>query len=597
MLKDRIYIDAEVYKDYFLLSAMQHNTGKIVNFEMYDGKPLETRKLLSLMANRQTVSFNGLNYDLLIIVAACSGYDNQALKNLSDRIIKSNKPSWLISREQNLNVPTQWDHVDLIEVAPGRSSLKIYGGRLNAKKLQDLPIEPDASITPDLRELMRKYCVNDLETTKLLCDELEGAIVLREQMGEQYGMDLRSKSDAQIAETIIKSELKTITGRDYRKPNIPDDFGFYYRDPKVVEFQSEQLKEVYSRILETRFGVGGNGSVVMPAWLRENRIVIDGAEYQMGIGGLHSCEKSQYIAANDDELLFELDVASYYPNIIMQQQLAPDTLGRPFLDLYQSLIDRRIKAKREKDKVTDATLKISINGSFGKLGSKYSFLYAPELLIQTTITGQLCLLMIIERMTAAGIKVVSANTDGVVLLCPKHLEKTMQETAFDWMLDTSYTLERTDYKALASRDVNNYVAVKLDGSTKGKGVFASTGLSKNPDCPIVFKAVSEFIANGVCIEQTIKGCDDITQFLSVRRVNGGAVWRDEPLGRAVRFYYSTDVASDECIHYATNSNRVPKSAGAKPLMNLPDTLPSDIDYHVYIVDAEKLLCEVGYVGA
>lgn len=597
MLKDRIYIDAEVYKDYFLLSAMQHNTGKIVNFEMYDGKPLETRKLLSLMANRQTVSFNGLNYDLLIIVAACSGYDNQALKNLSDRIIKSNKPSWLISREQNLNVPTQWDHVDLIEVAPGRSSLKIYGGRLNAKKLQDLPIEPDASITPDLRELMRKYCVNDLETTKLLCDELEGAIVLREQMGEQYGMDLRSKSDAQIAETIIKSELKTITGRDYRKPNIPDDFGFYYRDPKVVEFQSEQLKEVYSRILETRFGVGGNGSVVMPAWLRENRIVIDDAEYQMGIGGLHSCEKSQYIAANDDELLFELDVASYYPNIIMQQQLAPDTLGRPFLDLYQSLIDRRIKAKREKDKVTDATLKISINGSFGKLGSKYSFLYAPELLIQTTITGQLCLLMIIERMTAAGIKVVSANTDGVVLLCPKHLEKTMQETAFDWMLDTSYTLERTDYKALASRDVNNYVAVKLDGSTKGKGVFASTGLSKNPDCPIVFKAVSEFIANGVCIEQTIKGCDDITQFLSVRRVNGGAVWRDEPLGRAVRFYYSTDVASDECIHYATNSNRVPKSAGAKPLMNLPDTLPSDIDYHVYIVDAEKLLCEVGYVGA
>ena len=205
MLKDRIYIDAEVYKDYFLLSAMQHNTGKIVNFEMYDGKPLETRKLLRLMANRQTVSFNGWNYDLLISVAACSGYDNQALKNLSDRIIKSNKPSWLISREQNLNVPTQWDHVDLIEVAPGRSSLKIYGGRLNAKKLQDLPIEPDASITPDLRELMRKYCVNDLETTKLLCDELEGAIVLREQMGEQYGMDLRSKSDAHIAETIINS--------------------------------------------------------------------------------------------------------------------------------------------------------------------------------------------------------------------------------------------------------------------------------------------------------------------------------------------------------------------------------------------------------
>jgi len=29
-------------------------------------------------------------------------------------------------------------------------------------------------------------------------------------MSEQYGMDLRSKSDAQIAETVIKSELHKI---------------------------------------------------------------------------------------------------------------------------------------------------------------------------------------------------------------------------------------------------------------------------------------------------------------------------------------------------------------------------------------------------
>lgn len=64
------------------------------------------------------------------------------------------------------------------------------------------------------------------------------------------------------------------------------------------------------------------------------------------------------------------------------------------------------------------TFKIVLNGTFGKLGSKYSFLYSPNLMIQVTITGQLALLMLIEALEAAGISVVSANTDGIVSRCP-----------------------------------------------------------------------------------------------------------------------------------------------------------------------------------
>jgi hypothetical protein len=523
--------------------------------------------------------------------------------------------------------------------------------------MQDLPITPDALITPEQRELMRSYCVNDLDTTQMLYQALEKQVALRTKMSEQYGMDLRSKSDAQIAETVIKSELAKIAGYEFRGKNIikkpivvepvfsaandaakqyaaagysyadahmkaADDFNvcpselgsiraklkthrnkkeafdenskFKYLDPKIVSFNCEQLNGVFARILKTRFELGANGAVKMPDWLKATKIKLGQSEYQMGIGGLHSCEKSQYIAADDETLLFELDVASYYPNIILQQRLAPKSLGEPFLKVYQSIVERRMAAKKKGDKVTADTLKIAVNGSFGKLGSKYSALYAPDLLIQTTITGQLALLMLIERMESIGVSVRSANTDGIVCQCPKRLESEMQQVAFEWMLDTSYELERTDYKAVASRDVNSYVAVKLDGGTKGKGCFASSGLAKNPDLPIVYTAVAKRIADGTPVEHTIKRCSDITQFVTVRRVTGGAVWREQALGKAIRFYYSRETASDECIHYAKNSNRVPKSAGAKPLMGLPDTFPSDVNYNAYIVEAEKLLCEVGY---
>jgi hypothetical protein len=189
---------------------------------------------------------------------------------------------------------------------------------------------------------------------------------------------------------------------------------------------------------------------------------------------------------------------------------------------------------------------------------------------------------------------MSANTDGIVCNAPTSMLDKMHSIAFDWELDTGYVLEQTDYNAVASRDVNNYIAVKTDGKIKGKGVFANTGLAKNPDCHIVKKAVAYKIARNIPIYQTVMDCEDITEFVTVRKVTGGAVWEGGYLGKAVRYYYSTEVNPDTCIHYAKNSNRVPNSGGAKPLMDLPKTFPKDVNYVVYIKAANKLLKEVGY---
>lgn len=596
MKSDRIYLDVECYIDYFLVSFLRESTGNILDIEYHADKPLDKKKLAAIMGKNQTISFNGNGYDLYMIFAALKGFSNAALKKLSDKIIKSNQASWRIAKDFDIHIPARWDHIDIMDVAPGMVSLKIYGGRLGAPKLQDLPIKPDDSITPDLREPMRLYCHNDLRTTQMLCNKLVKQIELRESMSEQYGVDLRSKSDAQIAETVIKSELEKMTGKTYRRFEAPDNYDFRYKDSGIIEFKTEKLKSIFKSILAHKFELSGNGSVKMPDFLKKEPIEFDGARYQMGIGGLHSCEKQQYVKPSSNQLLFDIDVASYYPNIILQQRMAPKSMGAPFLKVYQSIVDRRIKAKKAGDKVVADTLKIVVNGSFGKLGSKWSTLYAPELLIQTTITGQLALLMLIEALAEKGVKTVSANTDGVVVLCDKDQEQTVEEIVFDWELTTSYTLERTDYSAIASRDVNNYLAVKPDGSTKGKGVFASPGLSKNPDALIVYNAVANYVANGTPIVRTVVECRDIKQFVKVRQVKGGAIWRDEELGKATRFYYSADIPESECLRYVLNGNKVPMSDGARPLMDLPDEFPNDVDYHRYIQSANQLLKDIGYVN-
>lgn len=591
-MRKRYIIDCEVYSNYFLMSAMDIDNGDVVYFEKSDYHRLDVVGLSDFLSDNLTVSFNGLNYDLPIIARAIKGATNGQIKTLSDKIVTSNEPSWKICKEAGIVVPKTWDHIDLFEVAPGRSGLKIYGGRLHQQRLQDLPVEVGATLTEGQMSIVKDYCVNDLLTTKSLLSALRNEVNLRIDIGKQYKMDVRSKSDAQIAEAIILHELTRITGKSYGRPDNVQA-SFRYKDPGFISFESEGLSGIFKKILNTDFLLGANGAVLLPDWLEEP-ILIDGSKYQMGIGGLHSMEKTQYISREDGMLLEDYDVASYYPSIILQQRLFPEAIGDEFVDIYQDIVTRRLRAKAEGNKTVADTFKIVLNASFGKFGSKYSKFYSPDLFIQTTITGQLALMMLIERLTGAGIKTVSANTDGIVLYYPVSMARDVEVITFDWSLDTSYALEKTPYKVIASRDVNSYLAVKLDGSIKGKGCFAKPSLSKNPDMLIVYRAVMERVSNGTPVDITILSSEDIREFVCVRRVQGGAVWRGETLGKVVRFYYSSSVDKAEAITYSTNGNRVPKSNGSKPVMNLPATLPDDIDYDVYIVAANKLLKEIGF---
>ena len=592
-----LILDVECYRNFFLICFLDLERNKVASFEMYDGKDLAVPRVSKLMKDHTTISFNGNGYDLIMIEAALQNRNCSELKDLSDEIIKSNLPSWKVAANADVRVPRTWDHIDIIDVIPGQASLKVYAGRIGYKKLQDLPIEPDAMIAPDQREVLKKYCINDLRVTEALYRKVEKQIALRSDMGAEYGVDLRSKSDAQIAETVLKNKIEEASGKTPRPPKIADDATYRYLDPKIIAFEDADLEYSFKAILKHDFELAANGSIKLPDWLKDTKIKIGGAEYQMGIGGLHSCEKSQSVVAGDTHILADFDVASYYPSIILQQKIAPDSMGTTFSDVYKSIVETRIAAKRAGDKVTADTLKIVVNGSFGKLGSKYSALYAPNLLIQTTITGQLALLMLIERVEAIGAKVVSANTDGIVVFAPKTLEDDIEQVMFDWELDTSYELERSDYRALHSRDVNNYLAVKPDGSVKRKGAFAQGGLMKNPQFEIVSDAVSAHLGGTADYKDEIRGCRDLNKFVMLRKVTGGAVWRDEPLGKAVRFYYSTDVGPDETINYAKNSNKVPQSDGGKPCLDLPDSFPDDVDFERYVGMAQMVFKQLGVIYA
>jgi hypothetical protein len=551
-----------------------------------------------------------------------------------------------------------------MEVAPGvRISLKTYMGAVHSLKMQDLPFDPDQVFTPFDRVETAVYCENDLQGTIDLYRKIEDRIKLRESLNEQYRpfdakFDARSKSDAQIAEAVFKAKILPLVV----KPRwIPHGYQFYYRAPAFIKFRSPELQAILRIVQENPFTVQdreqwlkmkvfnrpewiedeeyedsqGNKvktGIVIPQAIKDIRYRRGVSTYKFGMGGLHSQEKAvNWHSVPGKYDIEDDDVESYYPSLILMMGMFPEAIGLQFLMIYREIYDARVHAKHQAaacKKAGDVEgakhwktiadgLKIVLNGTFGKLGSKWSVLFSPEQMIQVTLTGQLALLMAIERLEDASISVVSANTDGLVTRVPDGLQWMKNAIIKQWEKDTGLKTERTNYAAIYMQSVNSYVAFKTDGEVKTKGFFAEPGVSNTTKVParaICADAAIAYLKDGTPITRTVRACQDVRRFVTVRNVKGGAVkygwspvqmlmrgtdleaFEQEPaareyLGKVVRYVYAK--GEEFPINYKDTGAKVANSDGARPMMTLLDHVPDWIDYAKYENEAIEMLKDLG----
>lgn len=644
--------DFETYPNWVAVGFREVGpAGRVVHFEDSDDHyEMNTNKLAYMVTNFCIVGFYSNNFDKFLLAGAIMGMRKEELKEMADDIINNGKEArkglakrmnaFDIERKYGLQMPPM-NHIDLIDVCPlsgekgdgQRASLKTYAARLHFPVIQDLPFDPTMPLTAEERQIGRMYLGNDLGMTECLLQNLAEQLKLRMDMSEQYGVDLRSKSDAQIAEAVICKELEKVLGYYPERPRLPDDYTFQYKMPGYIQFQTPLLQNVKRLVEEAHFGLDKGGSPQLPESLNI-LIPIGESVYKLGIGGLHSTEKNQASFKGKKRKQKDIDVESFYPKIIRNQRLYPAHIGPDFLIVYGDIVDRRVTAKRAKNKVIADSLKIVINGSFGKFGSKWSAFYSPDLMVQTTISGQLSLLMLIEMFVVNGISVISANTDGIVVVYEDWQEELANNIQSAWEAHCDFKLEATQYLALLSRDVNNYMAVKakydedtkeyldIPDGVKVKGTYGNPWddkdsqifrFHKNPETTICTIAAQAYITHGTPISKTVRECRDITKFVAVRGVGGGGgVWLangsktpetggmvpamlpqdGEFLGKVVRWYYARGMLST--INYKGSGNKVAKSDGAVPIMDYSVGFPTDIDYDWYIKEAKDMLFDIGY---
>ena len=579
--------DTETLPNRTLFCAQNVETGEWFDLWRHeDDAPARLMQFLQ-QPDATFIGFNSKSFDNIVVAAFCQGRTEIEIKRIADDIITNRLAPWVAMRKFGLR-EVVIDDVDLIEVAPSFVGLKAYGARMHMPRLQDMPIAHDAVISAEQEPTLLEYCHNDVETTAELLNQLEKELLLRVEMSRRYGADMRSKSDSQMAEQAYITSM----GLKRRDNEVP--VTVTYTPPTFLKFMDAELQALLNRVGEHTFNMNPlTGHVRLPDFLGLRTVKFGTGEYQLGVGGIHSVHDKQVCYISGDEVICDIDAASFYPSIILECGFVPASLGADFVREYRKIYERRLEAKRAGDKVTDATLKISLNGTFGKLASKYSVLYSPDLMLAVTLTGQFTLLMLIEWLEHAGATTLSANTDGIAIRYSRQSEETIQKVVSRFSEVSRFAFEFTPYRVLAMKDVNNYIAVKPDRSLKVKGIYAPLSLKKNPTAQVCSDAVGQWLAYGVPFEETIKNapfCD----FISARNVTGGGEQMGDYLGKVVRWYQSND-PSLEPIRYVKNGNKVPKTEGARACMTMLDREkhPADIDYVWYRKEAISIAVAVG----
>lgn len=565
-----VYVyDIEVFQNIFHCSVKNTETNDIYKFEISERKN-QLRELVKFFKQVDKYITWGdyyttnINIPTNIIFCGYNNlhYDNPIINYIieyEDKLMQYNIPTICssifnlsktitASSEDNIDAWKHWkyqiwfntfDILTMLYSNKLRVGLKEIQVTMQYPNVQEFVCDWTKPLPLEDFDSMIDYNINDIESTSELLNRCKKDVDLRITIEDEYGVRVLSKDSVNIGMKILTQKYLEKTGltwwdiKDLRSPMsvIP------LKDVILpfIKYDSPILQRVLDDMKNQIVSPGRKGY--------ENKFVFNNLRYSVGVGGIHSVNSPEIIIPRDDEMLIDIDVASLYPSMLIEYEFYPKHLGKEFLEVYKQIKDERIEAKHNGDKVKNETLKLALNGLSGNLQNEHNFCYSPFAVMQIRINGQLLLLMLAEKLTQIGCRIVQANTDGLFVLLKKDVYSKVNSICREWEQLTKLTLEEDRFKAMYQYAINDYFAITEDNKVKEKGMFiTAVKLGKGLTPKIIPKAIISFFKDGIPVEDTIKNCTDIRDFLMSEKT--GKQWHVEYMNeeqqRTNRFYASTN---------------------------------------------------------
>lgn len=648
----KVYVyDIEVFQNIFHCSVKNTETGEIYKFEISERRN-QLRELVKFFKQVDSYikwgdfyttdleiksevifcGYNNLHYDNPIVNYIIEYEDKlmsynvaticSSIFNLSRTITASTEDD--IEAWKHWKYQIWFDTFDLLTMLYSnklRVGLKEIQVTMQYPNVQEFVCDWSKPLPLEDFDNMIDYNINDIESTSELLNRCKKDIDLRIAIEDEYGVRVLSKDGVNIGMKILTQKYLEKTGLtwwDIEGLRSPMDY-IPLKDVILpfIKYDSPILQGVLDDMKSQIVSPGRKGY--------ENNFIFNGLRYTVGVGGIHSKNDPEIIIPKEDEMLIDIDVASLYPSMLIEYKFYPKHLGPEFLEVYSQIKDERIEAKHNGDKVKNETLKLALNGLSGNLQNQHNFCYSPFAVMQIRINGQLLLLMLAEKLTQIGCRIVQANTDGLFVLLKKSIYEQANKICREWEQLTKLTLEEERFEAMYQYAINDYIAVKEGYKEtknpdliKTKGMFITKVLlGKGLSAKIIPEAIIKYFVDGIPVEDTIKGCTDIRKFLMSEKTgkqwhveymnqeqqrtnrfyastNGGYLWKWKYTGHTegeVVEYYSPYVGKQSYIAKEKTYQNMLTASGVTLLNKFDDKPIEDrkINYRYYIYEAYKII--------
>ena len=522
-IKEKIIYDIEVYPNFFCFNAKALNKDLWYRFRLDENSSLDSllgfKKFLETKA--VWIAFNQIHYDDVVISFVMKNYKKykqvglflEDVYKFSNDIIKTEDNYEIIKPYKYNNEILNGLNIDLflywskgLRISK-KISLKSLGVGLNHHKLQELPYKAGTYLTPEQQKEVFDYCDNDVLVTEKLYNNLydtsntkTGSVKLRDDVYRQTGLKCYSWDTPKIASETLALAYSDKTGIDVKEVR---KFRFNkYTDLKIgslfedleISFETKTLKTVWNNIQNSVNSVKEEFVFIC----NNTRLKLS-----VGNGGIHSVNNNERYFTDHKFDLYTSDVASLYPtNIINAKTIRFEEV----LEEYVKTKKERLIAKAEKNKAVDKFKKLILNSTSGLLDSQHSWLYYPEGAMKLRLLGQIQLLILIEKASLAGYQVVSANTDGIEVLIPKNKFEHYLSVVKQVQDKFDIEFEHEQYRSIHYSNVNNYIAVMMDGSTKKKGstFLTKPELGDSNDFLVIPKALEAYFVDRTPVEDFVR---------------------------------------------------------------------------------------------
>jgi hypothetical protein len=531
-----VLLDAEVYRDWWLVGLYFYDRNEYRRI-VCDRAKLATTLDAIARGGLTLVTYNGTGYDVPILRAILGGRDPYLISQQIVAYDGRGLPPAL------RDVAQSWprikaDHVDLAartRRAGYFPSLKSVAANLACRELQELPFDPLSGPLSDAqRAEVEAYNKKDLQDTKAVLDHFAPELHALASLSERYQIDLRNVHPAGVAGAVLVADYHRAHGRD--PVRLPTPTSVHYHPPAPVRRpRTGAAAAWFDRLTGEEFplAVPARGEHPKPVVPEADPIIIGGVEISVGGGGIHSSDRPRIHRPDQECEVLEADVRSFYPSMMDKYGLFPSALGDTGLVEFREILRSRLEIKERAAIATDPAeaqdlkrradgLKLVLNSVFGQCGNPYSPLHDPATFLTVTLSGQLLLLDLCERLVEAGVQLLSCNTDGVYLKVRRG-DEGWRKVLDAWESDTSLTLETLLVELLIIEATNNYAVKYPDGRWKRRGSLSDeVTWDRVPAGGAVACAVLAALEGGVLPEVTVRGLSrDPAKFAFVTRRDRG----------------------------------------------------------------------------